>query len=107
MDHVDIISQVDHISAVSPLVSTSKQVVYANNNTSVTVNGVLPVYAQVNNASVTVGTWITEEANTNRDKVAVLGPTVVTNLFGTEDPIGKTIRIGNVLFTVVGVLKEK
>lgn len=107
MDHVSIISKIDHVSAVSPLVSASKQVVYGSNNTSVTVNGVMPVYAQVNNASVTLGTFITDAANTNRDKVAVLGPTVVTNLFGTEDPIGKTIRVGNVLFTVVGVLKEK
>ena len=61
----------------------------------------------MNNTSVTVGTFITDEADTNRDKVAVLGPTVATNLFGTEDPIGKTIRIGNVLFTVVGITKEK
>jgi putative ABC transport system permease protein len=107
MDHVGIISGIDHVSAVSPLVSASKQVIYGNKNTSVTINGVLPIYATVNNADVTLGTFVTDSANTDRDKVAVLGPTVVTNLFGTEDPIGKTIRVGNVLFTVVGVLKEK
>lgn len=81
--------------------SSSKQVIYGNKNTNVTISGVLPAYETVNNTSVTVGTFITEAANTSRDKVAVIGPTVVTNLFGNEDPIGKTIRIGNVLFTVV------
>lgn len=67
----------------------------------------MPTYEKVNNTSVTAGTFITEAAYTNRDKVAVIGPTVVTNLFGTEDPLGKTIRIGNVLFTVVGITKAK
>ncbi len=101
MDHVDIIRTLDHVAAVSPLVSTQKQVIYGSNNTSASINGVVPDYEKVNNASVTAGTFITESAFTNRDKVAVLGPTIVTNLFGTEDPLGKTIRIGNVLFTVV------
>ena len=50
---------------------------------------------------VVSGTFITEQANNNRDKVVVLGPTVVTNLFGNIDPIGKTIRIGKTLFTVI------
>lgn len=87
--------------------SATKQVIYGNNNTSVTINGVLPAYEIVNNTSVTSGTFITEQAYINRDKVAVIGPTVVTNLFGTEDPLGKTIRVGNVLFTVVGITKTK
>ena len=101
MEHVRLIESVDDVAAVSPLVSTQKQLVYGSNNTSATVNGVLPIYEKVNNATVSLGTFITDSANTNRDKVAVLGPTVVTNLFGTEDPIGKTIRIGNTLFTIV------
>lgn len=107
MDHIDIIKKIEHVSAISPVVSTQKQVIFGANNTSATVNGVLPAYESVNNTSVTAGTFITEAANIGRDKVAVIGPTVATNLFGTDDPLGKTIRIGNVLFTVVGILKEK
>ena len=86
---------------VSPLVSISSQVIYSANNTNATINGVLPVYEKVNNAVVVSWIFITEKANNDRDKVAVIGSTVVTNLFGTMDPLGKT------LFTVVWVLKEK
>lgn len=107
MDHVEIIKTIEHVSKISPLISTSKQLVYKDNNTSATINGVTPEYETVNNTSVTAGTFITESAINNRDKVAVLGPTVVTNLFETEDPIGKTIKIGNSLYTVVGVTKSK
>lgn len=101
MDHVDIIKNIENVVAVSPIVTSSKQVIYGSNNSSVTIYGVLPSYEKVNNTPVTAGIFITEASNTNRDKVAVLGPTVVTNLFGTADPLGKTIRIGNVLFDVV------
>lgn len=107
LDHIDIIKQIDHVAGVSPLVSTSSQIIYNANNTNATINGVLPIYEKVNNATVVSGTFITEQANNNRDKVVVLGPTVVTNLFGNIDPIGKTIRIGKTLFTVIWVLKEK
>lgn len=61
----------------------------------------MPAYEIVNNTSVTAGTFITEKHITDRSKVAVLGPTVVTNLFGTDDPIGKDIKIGNGIYTVV------
>lgn len=106
-EHVEILEKMADVSSVAPLVSTSKQVIYKSANTSVTINWVTPAYGTVNNTTVTSGIFITEIANTNRDKVAVIWPTVVTNLFGTEDPIGKTIRIGNVLFTVVWVTKTK
>jgi putative ABC transport system permease protein len=107
MDHVDMISQVENVIAVAPLVSSSKQVIYGSNNSTISINGVTPSYETVNNTPVTAGTFITEAQNTNRDKVAVIGSTVVSNLFGTEDPIGKTIRIGNTLFQVTGIAKSK
>lgn len=81
MDHVALLEKMENITAVAPLVSASKQVIYGSKNTSVTINGVTPAYEKVNNTSVTTGTFITDQANTNRDKVAVIGPTVVTNLF--------------------------
>lgn len=107
IDHIEIIWKIDHVAGVSPLVSISSQVIYSANNTNATINGVLPVYEKVNNAVVVSWIFITEKANNDRDKVAVIGSTVVTNLFGTMDPLGKTIRIGKTLFTVVWVLKEK
>ena len=72
-----------------------------------TIYGITPEYEIAKNTSVSEGIFITEQAYKNRDKVAVIGPTVVTNLFGTKNPIGETIRIGNFLFTVVGVTKSK
>lgn len=81
MDHVDIISGIENVIAVSPIVTSSKQVIYGSNNSSVTIYGVTPAYEKVNNTPVTSGVFITDQANTSRDKVAVLGPTVVTNLF--------------------------
>jgi putative ABC transport system permease protein len=107
MDHVEMLKNMTDVAAVSPLVSSQKQVIFGSKNTSTTVNGVTPAYATVNNTSVTSGIFITEENSLNRDKVAVIGPTVVENLFGTEDPLGKTLRVGNVLFTVIGITKTK
>jgi putative ABC transport system permease protein len=107
MEHVEILKWIENVAAVAPLVSSQKQVIFENKNTNVTINGVTPDYEKVNNTPVTTWIFISESAQTNRDKVAVIWPTVVTNLFGTDDPLGKTIRIGNVLFTVVWVTKAK
>jgi putative ABC transport system permease protein len=107
LEHIEIISQIDHVANVSPLVSATKQLIYEDKNTSATINGVLPQYELVNNTPVTAGTFITETHINDRAKVAVLGPTVVTNLFGATDPIGRDIRIGSSIYTVVGVAKAK
>ncbi len=107
LEHVDLISKMDHVKMIAPLVSTQKQLVYKSANTSASVYGVTPAYASVNNITVTSGNFISETQNINRDKVVVIGPTTATNLFDTEDPLGKTIRVGNTLFTVIGVTKSK
>ncbi len=52
--------------------SSQKQVIYGSKNTNVSIYGVLPTYGTVNNTTVTLGTFITENNNTNRDKVAVI-----------------------------------
>ncbi len=107
LDHADLIKDVSHVSGVSPLVTSSKQVIYGSKNSNVTIYGVAPQYETINNTPVTNGSFITEAAYSGREKVAVIWPTVVSNLFSGEDPIGKTIRIGNVLFTVIGITKTK
>lgn len=92
---------------VSPIISGSKQVVFANQNWSTGIFGITPTYITQGLWEIEEGRAITDEDVQNSTKVAVLGTTVVTNLFGDLDPVGKTIRISGLPFRVVGVLKSK
>lgn len=75
-------------------------------NTSVV--GVLPSYKEVRNVEIAAGSFFTEGDNRSLAKVAVLGPTVATNLFGEPlAAVGKSIRINKIAFTVIGVAAEK
>lgn len=107
MDHVDLLKTLSGITAVVPQVQGSKQIVYGSANTSATVYGTTPDYETAKNTSVDQGSFITQSQTDNRDKVAVIGPTVVTTLFADRNPIGETIRIGTTLFTVIGITKSK
>ena len=64
-------------------------------------------YFMIRNYEIESGRGFLPEDNKNSTKVAIIGQTVSTELFGDVDPIGKTIRIGNVPFKVVGLLKKK
>jgi putative ABC transport system permease protein len=95
---------------VAPDVSTRKQVVAKGTNTNTSIIGTVPEYTSVRNVEVDQGTFVTDEQDKSLSKVAVIGPTVVEDLFGTDgtvDPVGQTIRIGGINFTVVGVTKAK
>ncbi len=107
LDHIDIIKSLSGISAVVPQTQWSKQVVYWSANTNATIYGITPEYETVKNTVVDQWSFITTTQYKNRDKVAVIWPTVVTNLFWDKNPIGETIRIGTTLFTVTWVTKSK
>ncbi len=106
-----ILSQVSNISSVASEVSGRYQVVGTGNNTNTTVDGVTSAYAQIRNISIDQGSFISDQDNISLNKVAVLGPTVVTDLFGVEtqasDVIGQTIKINNQQFTIIGVTLAK
>lgn len=102
-----ILKECPSVAEVAPIVAEVKQLVYANQNWSTSVSGVTPGYFTVNNWEIQDGRELTEEDDKNATKVTVLGTTVVTNLFGDLDPIGKTIRIAGSPFKVVGILKSK
>lgn len=107
-DVATITSEVQGISAVSPEYSGRKQIIYGSNNASATITGVLPAYESVRNFKVAQGRFISTQHVTELDRVAVLGSTVVTNLFGAGvNPIGTDIRIENGIFTVIGVMETK
>lgn len=66
-----------------------------------------PAYAEMHSATPQLGRFFTETENKRRDRVAVIGMTVVRNLFGSLNPVGQTIKVNRMKFTVVGVLPEK
>lgn len=95
------------ILALAPYSAEGKQITYGNQNWSTTVGGTTMPYFMIRNYEIEAGRGFLPEDNKNSTKVAILGQTVSTELFGDVDPIGKTIRIGNVPFKVVGLLKTK
>jgi putative ABC transport system permease protein len=110
IDDVDAIeSEVQGIGGVAPEISNRYQVAYKANNSNTSITGTTPQYASVRNVEVEKGVFITDQYNNKSSKVAVLGPTVVEDLFGDSsyDPVGSIIRINNIDFEVVGVTKSK
>lgn len=95
------------ILALAPYSSEAKQLTYGNQNWSTSVGGTTMPYFMIRNYEIESGRVFLPEDNKNSTKVAIIGQTVSTELFGDVDPIGKTVRIGNVPFKVVGLLKKK
>jgi putative ABC transport system permease protein len=106
-DAKELVAQCPDVALAAPLVRGSAQVVYGNNNWATGVYGVTPDYLTIRDLSVADGAEFTQQDIDSANKVAVLGRTPVNNLFGDADPIGQTVRIKNVPFTVVGVLTAK
>lgn len=103
----DIIAKLPNVGAVSPEYSSRWQAIYLSQNMQVSVYWVLPSYLTVRNSSVQYGAFISQQNLDNVDKVAVIWSTTAETLFGTENPVGKDIRIGNVILRVIGVMKQK
>jgi macrolide transport system ATP-binding/permease protein len=83
------------------------QAVYKDKNTNTSVVGAQPEYAEMRNAAPYYGRWFTSAEDEAYARVAVVGQTVVTTLFGVEDPVGKTINLDGKKFKVIGVLPRK
>ena len=95
------------ILAVAPYSSENKQLTYGNQNWSSTIGGTTASYLFIRNYEISSGRNFVSEDNKNSSKVAIIGNTVATELFGDVDPINKTMRIGNVPFKIIGLLKTK
>ena len=95
------------ILAVAPYSSATSQLTYGNQNWSTTVGGTTAEYLFIRNYEIESGRNFIEEDVKNNTKVAIIGSTVATELFGDMNPINKTMRIGNVPFKVIGLLKTK
>jgi len=109
MDDAQAVGQLDHVVLWTPLLSTSAQVVYGSQNWNTSARGVYPSYQTIQSWDIDEGSWFTQQDEQSSAPVAVLGQTVVQNLFTTTgtDPIGETILINNQAFKVVGTLQAK
>ena len=95
------------VSYVSPGVRTSTQAVYGNMNWTTYISGVGAEYQIIRNWPLESGRFISAQDINTMSKVCILGQTVLTNLFGTLDPVDKWIRVNNIPFRVIGVLARK
>lgn len=103
----EVIAKLEGVKAASPMTNGSYVVIYQNKNWTTSVAGVNSNFQDVNNWTMTSGRFFSDKNVQNRERVAVVGQTVVKNLFADEDPVGKEIRVKNIPFRVIGVLKSK
>ncbi len=97
-----------NITMVSPVVNSGGQIVNGSKNWSGTVYGGSPEYLEIKKYNIATGVNFTNDDVKKYAKVGLIGQTIVEELFDEgEDPIGKTIRVGNMPFMVIGTLKEK
>ena len=113
-EDANAISQLDGIAAISPEVSGRYQIIYRGANTNTSVLGTDSSYIDVRNIQIDQGDFITDADVSGLNRVAVIGPTVLQDLFGSTDvtatpdqAIGTTIRIKGTEFKIVGVTKSK
>ncbi len=100
-------NKIKDIDYVSPTVSSSYQIVNGNQNWNTSVQGVTPEFMSIRSLEVSNGSFISENDLNKRNRVCVIGTTVASNLFNDEDPVGKTIRVNNQPFRIVGLLTSK
>src|SRR5689334_2653899 len=106
-DVAAILKECPSIAQAAPGTQTTAQVVYGNDNWGTRITGTTPEYFEIRTWPFQSGVSFTQDDVTTAANVAVIGETVRKNLFAAADPVGKTIRIGNLPFLVVGVLQAK
>ena len=102
-----ILREVPLIKEAAPLVMSRTQVVFQNQNWNTGIQGTTPNYFSIRRWTVQSGALFTEEEVESAANVCIIGTTVKNILFGSEDPVGQTMRIRNIPFRVVGVLESK
>ena len=103
----EAIRKLPMLKKVSPTVRGRAQLVYGNKNWNTQISGTGADYASMRAAIPTVGRFFTEEELRMRKKVALLGTTIVKEVFGNINPVGATVRINRINFKIIGVLPEK
>ena len=107
MSDVAAIAQIPSVAVAAPIVFSQFRIVSGNNNTQTTVFGITPGYFALRSWELESGDMFGDEELRTYARVALVGQTVADNLFAEADPIGKTIRIRNSPYTIIGVMAKK
>ncbi|SFW29684.1 ABC transporter permease [Nitrosovibrio sp. Nv17] len=107
MADAQAITHLPSVKATAPLLGSTAQINHGANNWSTSVTGVTPDFFRIRDWPLERGAFFTETDLRAAARAAILGQVSAENLFGTDDPIGRTIRIQNSPFTVVGILAPK
>ena len=102
-----IAANVANINGVAPTSNTGMQVIAGSKNMNVMITGITPVYQELNNLQIAEGDYLNQDEYDRRMKVVLMGPNVSDTLFEGNNPVGQKIRMGNNIFTVVGLLQSK
>ncbi len=106
-DDVESLRSLKDVETASYIVNAAVQAVYGSNNYGVSISGTTPEYLNVGNWEIEDGVMFSEKDVKSGKPYIVIGQTVINELFGLQDPIGKTLRLKGQPFTVIGTLKEK
>jgi len=102
-----ILRESTSVVAIAPALRSLAQIVYGDRNWSTNVVGTTLSYLQVRTWNVERGTAWEVHDEATKSKVVIIGSTVARNIFGAEDPVGRTVRIGRYPYRVLGVLATK
>lgn len=104
---INALSELKDVEATSFVMPAAVQAVYSSSNYGVSVKGTNPDFVKINNWEIEDGIMFNDKDVKAAKPYAVIGQTVVDELFGLQNPIGKTLRLKGKPFTVIGTLKEK
>jgi putative ABC transport system permease protein len=102
-----MLTDVKNVHSVAPVVGGNVQLKYFNKNTRTSLQGTAITYFGMRTLEIEFGQPITDLDVERMARVAVIGPVTAENLFGPEDPIGKTVKLNGMTFRVIGVTKAK
>jgi putative ABC transport system permease protein len=106
-DAVAVQRLVPGVTAIAPQLRSTVQLVIGGRNTTSTAVGITADYPRVANAEIDTGRMIADADVRSASRVIVLGPSVATKLFGSFDPLGQSVRVNRIPFTIIGILESK
>jgi putative ABC transport system permease protein len=106
-DSEALAAEIPEITKCSPNISGREQIIFGNQNWNTRYQGVSPDFFEIRQRTASRGTLFNVYDETHNARVVVLGSTVAEQLFGGDDPVGRSVRIGRFVYQILGVLESK